>query len=199
MPSPLTVKRNDYHARPKRSDVYTPPGVARFLFDVLGGCNRWDTILDPAIGTGQLTDPWYDDACRIIGIDIVDRKPACQRFIHGRFEDQENIRLLPDLVLCNPPFNGAAGKQLYPEVFLRHAFKLFGIKQPIVLFAPMGARLNQRRKSTRWRWLRDCGAELSSIVALPLDTFPGVEFHTEILIFNVKGIRPHYFLPETAL
>ena len=35
MPSPLTVKRNDYHACPKRSDVYTPLGVARFLFEVL--------------------------------------------------------------------------------------------------------------------------------------------------------------------
>ena len=35
MPSPLTVKRNDYHACPKRSDVYTPLGVSLFLFDVL--------------------------------------------------------------------------------------------------------------------------------------------------------------------
>jgi hypothetical protein len=26
-----------------------------------------------------------------------------------------------------------------------------------------------------------------------------VEFHAEILIFNVKGIGSHYFLPETAL
>jgi type I restriction enzyme M protein len=199
MPSPLTVKRNDYHARPKRSDVYTPPGVARFLFDVLGGCNRWDTILDPAIGTGQLTNPWYDDACRVVGIDIVDRKPACQRLIQGRFEDQERVTPCPDLVLCNPPFNGAAGKQLYPEVFLRHAFKLFGETVPVVLFTPMGFRLNQRRKSARWRWLRDTRANLTSIVSLPLDTFPGVEFHAEILIFNIKGIRPHYFLPETAL
>ena len=105
----------------------------------------------------------------------------------------------PDLVLCNPPFNGAAGKQLYPEVFLRHAFRLFGETVPIVLFTPMGFRLNQRRRSARWRWLRDTRANLTSIVSLPLDIFPGVEFHAEILIFNVKGIRPHYFLPESAL
>jgi hypothetical protein len=36
-------------------------------------------------------------------------------------------------------------------------------------------------------------------VSLPLDIFPGVEFHAEILIFNVKGIDAHYFLPESAL
>ena len=40
MSSPLTVKRNDYHARPKRSDVYTPVGVASFLFDTLRFAER---------------------------------------------------------------------------------------------------------------------------------------------------------------
>ena len=48
-------------------------------------------------------------------------------------------------------------------------------------------------------WLRDCGAEITSIISLPLDIFPDVEFHAEILIFNVSGIQPHYFLPEEAL
>jgi len=63
----------------------------------------------------------------------------------------------------------------------------------------MGFLLNQRRKSKRWRWLRDCGAEITSIVSLPLDIFPDVEFHNEILIYNVSGINPHYFLPEELL
>ena len=40
MASPLTVKRNDYNARPKRSDVYTPVGVASFLFDTLRFAER---------------------------------------------------------------------------------------------------------------------------------------------------------------
>ena len=88
---------------------------------------------------------------------------------------------------------------MYPEVFLRHIFDLWGPQTPTVMFAPMGMRLNQRRKSTRWRWLRDCGAEITSIISLPLDVFPDVEFHAEILIFNVSGIQPHYFLPEEAL
>jgi hypothetical protein len=205
MASPLTVKRNDYHERPKRSDIYTPPGVARFLFETLrdaqplGLRDRFTTILDPAIGTGRLTDPWFNSGAYYIhGIDVVDAGARCHTFDQRRFEDVTD-RARPDLVLCNPPFNGAAGRKLYPEVFLAQTFKLFGVEQPLVLFAPMGMRLNQRRKSTRWRGLRDCGAKLTSIVSLPLDIFPGVEFHAEILIFNVKGIDAHYFLPESAL
>jgi type I restriction enzyme M protein len=67
------------------------------------------------------------------------------------------------------------------------------------MFVPMGLRLNQRLCSARWRWLRDCGTRITSIISLPLDVFTGVEFHNEILIFNVVGLRPHYFLPEEAL
>ena len=218
MSSPLTVKRNDYHARPKRSDVYTPLGVASFLFDVLRSAERcaldryvrdnslnferpahFISVLDPAIGTGRLTDPWYQAGRTVIGCDVADVNPACHQFIRGRFEDQERIAPRPDLVLCNPPFNGADGKQLYPEVFLRHAFTLFGDTIPVVLFVPMGFRLNQRRKSTRWRWLRESRAKIASVISLPLDIFPDVEFHAEILVFNVKGLEPHYFLPEEAL
>ena len=103
--------------------------------------------------------------------------------------------------LCSAtrPSTAADGKQLYPEVFLRHIFKLFGETMPVALFAPMGMRLNQRKKSTRWRWLRDSKAQLTSIISLPLDVFPSVEFHAEILVFNVKDMNPHYFLPEEAL
>ena len=63
----------------------------------------------------------------------------------------------------------------------------------------MGLRLNQRKHSTRWRWLRDTKAQITSIITLPLNIFSEVEFHVEILVFNVTGVRPHYFLPEEAL
>jgi type I restriction enzyme M protein len=214
MPSPLTVKRNDYHERPKRSDVYTPPGVASFLFGVLQGARplrgkwvlepsqeptRGRRVLDPAIGSGRLTDPWHAAGFKVVGFDIVDKKPKCRLFRQTRYEDVESVDPEPGLVLCNPPFNGAEGKRLYPEVFLEHTFKLLGVHQPVALFAPMGMRLNQRCKSARWRWLRDCGAQLTSIISLPLDVFPGVEFHAEVLIFNLRGVKPHYFLPESVL
>ena len=192
--------------------VYTPPGVATFLYDTLKGARpigrqppraavcrpNFATILDPAIGTGRLTDPWRQERRWVIGCDIENKHADCDEFIHGRFEDQEKM-IRPELVLCNCPFNGAAGNKLYPEVFLAHIFKLFGPTIPAVMFMPMGFRLNQRRQSKRFRWCRDSGAKITSIIALPLDTFPDVEFHSEILIFNVGGILPHYFLPEEAL
>jgi type I restriction enzyme M protein len=192
----LTVRRNNYNNNPKSSTVYTPSSVARFLFNVLNQAQAH--ILDPAIGTGRLTDPWYEAGCHITGVDVVDYKPRCHSFHLSRYEDLERLDR-PDLILCNPPFNGAPSKQLYPEVFLRHTFKLFGAKVPLILFTPMGLRLNQRKHSTRWRWLRDTKAQITSIITLPLNIFSEVEFHVEILVFNVKGVHPHYFLPEEAL
>lgn len=202
MPSPLTVARNDYRKNPKASTIYTPVGVSQFLFDVLQR-PQFKVVLDPAIGTGRLTDPWKTAGCRALGCDIEPHVNESQcDFCHvGRFEDVADGEIFSDtdLVLCNPPFNGAPGRRLYPEVFLAHIFDLFGPQMPAVMFMPMGFRLNQRRRSTRWRWLRDSGAAITSVISLPLDVFPGVEFHSEILVFNVDGVEPHYFLPEESL
>ena len=226
MTSPLTVVRNDFKKNKKSSTIYTPVGVARFLFDILHvsvetavahrvrfvldkgrpcpECAplQTATVFDPAIGSGRLTDPWFHAGSYTLGCDRdISLHSYCHGNWEGKFEDfaWPDGRRLPDLVLCNPPFNGAPAKQLYPEVFLKHIFELFGPTTPTVMFVPMGLRLNQRRKSKRFRWLRDCGAEITSIISLPLDTFPDVEFHCEILIFNVAGIKPHYWLPEEAL
>lgn len=205
--NPLTVQRNDYRKNKKNSTVYTPVGVARFLFDILWPAMhrqgvRFDRrVFDPAIGSGRLTEPWWEARCTVLGCDIAPATDHFDRCITGKFEDTCGYLgfAAPDIVLCNPPFNGAAGKRLYPEVFLEHIFELFGESIPTVLFVPMGFRLNQRQKSKRWRWLRDCGAKITSIVSLPLDIFEGVEFHNEVLIYNVGGLEPHYFLPEEYL
>lgn len=211
MPSPLTVSRNDYRKKPKPSTIYTPPGVSHFLFDILYNSMSYNvlrhphfkTVLDPAIGTGRLTDPWKEAGCRVLGCDIDPHVDDSQcDFCHtGRFEDITDKEMFAgvDLVLANPPFNGAPGNRLYPEVFLSQVFTLFRPTMPVAMFMPMGFRLNQRLRSRRWRWLRDCGARITSVVSLPLDVFLGVEFHSEILIFNVHGVQPHYFLPEEAL
>lgn len=201
MASPLTVVRNNYHDNPKSNSIATPKGVSQFLFDILHR-DEYLSIFDPAIGGGRLTAPWYEAGCEINGCDVAPRLPkgTYGTIRKGRFEDMTvDMFDRPDLVVCNPPFNGAPGKQLYPEVFLNHIFELWGPRIPTVMFTPMGFRLNQRRKSARWRWLRDSRARLKSIVALPLDVFPNVEFHAEILIFNVTRIKPHYFLSEEAL
>lgn len=203
MANPLTTARNKYTENKKNSTVFTPVGVAQFLYDILkvNGSTYppYRTVFDPAIGTGRLTEPWYESGHRIIGCDIIRTDGLCvHNFYRGPFEALESVER-PKLVLCNSPFNGASGKRLYPEVFLEHIFKLFGPTIPVVLFVPMGMLLNQRKKSKRWRWLRDCGAEITSVISLPLDIFDAVEFHSEILIFNVNGIKPHHFLPEKYL
>ncbi len=65
---------------------------------------------------------------------------------------------------------------------------------PLVLFAPYGLRLNQTVASKRWRRFLDGSyPPISAIVALPKDVYEGVLFHSEVLIFNVEGLRGHYF------
>ena len=120
MASPLTVTRNDYHKNKKSSTIYTPVGVARFLFDILNPALRRRvektfTVLDPAIGTGRLTDPWFDTGCHIVGCDLRPDADRAHGIIKGKFEDCTwyDDWNTPDLVLCNPPFNGAPGKQFY--------------------------------------------------------------------------------------
>ncbi|CAI2192974.1 7723_t:CDS:2, partial [Funneliformis geosporum] len=74
------------------------------------------------------------------------------------------------LILCNPPFNGY-----------------------------VGFRLNLTTKSQRWqKSIQGTYPPISSIISLPKNIFEGVIFHSEILIFNVKGLKGHYFFNPTS-
>lgn len=182
----------------KESRVYTPTKVAQYLHDVILSVYKPEVILDPCVGTGRLIAPWWEDA-RIVGIDLVNQDPLCDEFREYPFDLFTTWSLpKPDLVLCNPPFNGTGptGGMMWPEKFLRKIVELFGLI-PVVLFVPHGFRLNQRSHSGRWRWLTEPEApKITSIISLPLDTFPDVKFHCEILIFNISGLPPHLFLGE---
>jgi type I restriction enzyme M protein len=63
----------------------------------------------------------------------------------------------------------------------------------------MGMRLHQEKKSKRWRWLRDEAPPITSIISLPRDTFPNVDYHVEILLFDMPRLKPHYFLHDRYL
>jgi hypothetical protein len=194
MASPFTVRRNNYRKKLKSSTIYTPDYVCQFLHDIICPVIKPKIICDPAIGKGALVQPWRSK-CRIVGVDIDNNCRDCaDEFICSRFEDMQEWSLsYPDLVLCNPPFNGA-GRDLYPEVFLRNILRHFGPNIPIVLFTPMGLRLNQKTTSKRWQWLRDNGPEISGFVSLPLNVFEGVQIQSEILLFNLQTSKPHYWL-----
>ena len=196
MTIPYTIKHNNYHVNSKCSTIYTPERVSLYLYNLLKDHLSPKVILDPAIGKGALTNPWRRKAQKIIGVDInrAGRK-YCDEFIQGKFEEiKEWHYKTPQLILCNPPFNGAKGRNLYPEVFLRHMVNLFGSQIPVVMISPMGLRLNVRVESKRWIWMKET-LDITSIISLPVDCF-GLKFHTEILIFNVPSLKAHYFLYE---
>ena len=142
-----------------------------------------------------------------MGIDIED-----QGYNHTIIENYLSIEKHtinnPSLVIMNPPFNidkktkeyikiNYGGRPLLPEVWLIKTIELFGKNIPIVMFTPYGFRLNQTFKSKRWKKFKGgTYPEIISIVSLPKDLFDDVQFHCEVLIFNIDGLKPHYFCED---
>lgn len=221
-PAPLTTARNDYYNNTKNSSIYTPLGVCQFIFDLIDNETHLSgNVLDTCVGTGNLLKGFFDSnpCCNYkwttLGIDIhnIKNRKNCHYFLRvnylewsGYFNGIHNI----DLVIQNPPFNNTPeikeflksikkGKALLPELFLDKTWELFGNDIPCICFSPMGILLNQRTFSRRWKKMRDTYPDITSIISLPLNIFPGVEFHNQILIFNIPGLKSHYFLPEKYL
>jgi hypothetical protein len=164
-------------------------------------CHGFDTDL-----SANIKDYGLSWKLKIINyLDIKNEKELREILQLPHYAVYEKLKEWINLVIINPPFNAdpalrkylktkGQGKALLPELFLDQTWKLFGKDIPCVCFVPSGFRLNQRKKSKRWRKVRDDYPEIKSIISLPLDIFPGVLFHTEILIFNLDDLRPHYFL-----
>ena len=184
MSSPLSVKKNNYIKNPKARDISTPEVVANFIASLYPNIS---SVLDPSIGGGELVKPFLRRG---------DVKVISYNFERGEDFLLMDKPMLVDLVVCNPPFNLGVGKMLGSERFLRKIIGVCGETVQIVLFCPMGFRLNQRKTSARWRWLRDSNLKISSILSLPLDIFENVAFHSEILFFNSPHLQTHYFLPS---
>jgi hypothetical protein len=175
-------------SNPRQNTIATPPGICRFLRDLIAPNYRVKSILDPSAGAGALTRPWKN--VKVIAYKI----NRGRDFFHCR------NRIDADLVLCNPPFNNTNGETRFlPQLFLERIVKVVPPKTPIVLFTPMAMRLDQTSKSSRWRWLRDHCPPITSIVTLPHDAFGSVKVHSEILLFNASKLEPHYFLPDKYL
>lgn len=199
------VGRNNFYKNEKLATIYTPTHVSSFLFDILHDkIQPQGLVLDPCVGQGSLLQPFQQAGFRVAGIDIEDQgfpHTTCKNFLSvqpGEFEQ-------PSLVIVNPPFNidqktKAMAAELFgrrpllPEVWLQQIIQLFGKDLPIVLFAPYGMRLNQTVHSKRWqKFVNGAYPSIASIVALPKDVYENVLFHSEVLIFNVEGLKPHYF------
>tara|TARA_R110002020_G_scaffold57288_5_gene157876 strand:- start:1075 stop:1701 length:627 start_codon:yes stop_codon:yes gene_type:complete len=184
---------------PKESTICTPPSLCNFLHNLVKD-EDYHKVWDIGCNRGNLSLPFQAAGHPTIGIDTEDAFYHAE-FIEGDFFHTSLPIKAGDLVVCNPPFNdkdNQYGRKLLPELFLRRIFELGGPNVKVIFFAPMGLRLNQRKKSPRWKWLRDCGAKLSSIVSLPIDGFEDVQFHMEVLLFNFENLNPHYFTTDTV-
>ena len=218
--NPLSTSRNKYYDNEKSMDICTPIPIVEFLvdlFEVFIQNNPNLVLLDPACGSGNLLKPFKERSHKNIetfGIDIKTdiNMSGIDTFFKENFLSLKDKSIFKDVdfIICNPPFNNTEenkewmkknkkGKALLPELFLEKMIDIFGEDIhmiPIVLFVPMGFRLNQRIKSKRWRKIRDQHPVITSIISLPLDIFPNVEFHNEILIYNARWLDAHYMLPE---
>lgn len=170
-----------------RADIKTPLRACRWLYETIS--SRYGDIrlvLDPCAGDGRMLKPWRDAGC-ITGWCEIKR---------GRdFFEQRDLAFKPDLVVCNPPFNGTRYKEwrLGSEAFLHKIFELCGERQRVALFTPMGLRLNVPRRGGRAEHLQHWN--ITSIVSLSRDFFgPNVMVHAEILLLNMPRLRRHYVL-----
>jgi len=198
--------------KPKNSTIYTPKEVSEFIFELLRDKPfkpLHNLIYDPCSGTGNLLEPWKKAGYDTWGNDI-DQELFKQGLTNSYYDflniifkwsggfslepGTVRIKEFPKLVICNPPFNGMKPK-LAPELWLDKIIELFGKDVPIVLFAPIRMRLCSQKTSPRYqKWTNGTYPPISSIISLTTkDTFPKVDFFSEILIFNIQGLEPHYF------
>jgi len=203
----INVTKNKYHQNPKEYRIYTPLDISYFIYEFIGG-HGYNNIIDICCGDGSLSVPFQTTAKTIVGIDTEITGYTYGEFIkydfikHKRFNKylkEKNI----DLVLCNPPWNHCDGRKLYPYEFLKKIIEVFDIKIPIVLFTPMGLRLNRRYGAKRGKKLKALfknGLALTSNISMPIDAFcPGNKKkgqQWEILIFNIHGIPASYWYTE---
>ena len=198
------VDRNNFYAEQKNAVIYTPQPVSEFIFDIVSSKIKPGLIFDPCVGSGSLLKPFQKAGCPVLGVDI-ERQGFSPIKVKNFLSLKKNEVKKPALVIVNPPFNidsktkafikqNYPGRPLLPEVWLMKIVELFGKDIPIVLFAPYGLRLNQTVSSKRWnRFTSGLYPEISSIISLPKDCFKDILFHSEVLIFNIKNLKGHYF------
>lgn len=174
------VKKDNKGKKP--TDTPTPIDLCKMIYKLVNEVYKPSKILDPCCGDKRLT---HNFDCEIINYEIKDGKDFLL----------ETEKIDCDLVIMNPPFNlGGSGRKLAVEVFMDKVLELVDKDIPIILITPMGYRLNQRYKSKRWKNMKDNYPDITSIISLPLDCFENTLFHCEVLVYNLKLKKNHYFI-----
>ncbi len=181
------VQRNKYYSNTKSHVIFSPPPVCDWLRKILEPeMGEIETVFDPSVGSGNLLAPFKDKTT--IGCDIEDFGAEIDQFFKDDFLTWKGDFPQIDLVNMNPPYNHSKesakrwGKtNLLPELFAEKCFKLFGKDTKMILFTPMGLRLNTRcytkKQGDRYRNMRDNFGKITSIISLPLDLFPNPDFN----------------------
>jgi predicted RNA methylase len=170
----------------------TPPSVARFVRRVVESGMPVQDVLDPCTGFGALLDPWI---CPTSGFEIQERRVEIARekghnVVCCDFMDTEK-KLEASLVVCNPPWNRKKRSVHRPFEWFCKILEVFGERQPLVMFVPMGFRLNMTDRNKRW----GCrGCEITAIISCPVDMYQCVRVHNEILLFNIQSVKAHYWM-----
>ena len=187
MSLPYQVDKHNYHENKKRNDIETPDFLCKWIYDTImrelpSSFNIFN-ILDPCAGNGNLTKPFKDHYGDI-------KKLTYEEYEIKKGTDFFNVNKLkyqPDLVLCNPPFNGGENHTSLPEKFLKKIIELVGYETQIVFFCPMWfiANLQMQRgngkTSDRYIWLENEAPPITSVVFLPKNTFIGYDGNPEWL------------------
>ena len=177
----FSVQRNDYRKHRKPDDAATPVHVCEFIASLFP---HVDSILDPCAGSGNMCRPFRERGCDVTEFEIRDGRD---------FFCAEPVSV--DLVVANPPWNGLRDGEMMPLAFLRKIIHVVGNSTPIVVIVPAWFVINQKRRSKRWKWLRD-NVVVSSVVPVFLDDFPGVQAPAFILVLNAgkHRLKPFYWL-----
>lgn len=185
--NPHSTNRNRYFENRKNPVIFTPPPLCKWIADIIQPeLSNVQYIFDPAVGSGNLLEPFK--GYYLLGCDTEAFEPSIDTFWQDDFLTWHGDDYPPiDLVVTNPPYNHTAAtarkwgrKNLLPELFAQKCFDLFGTSIKMVLITPMGLRLNTRcytkKQGDRYRTMRDTFGKITSIVSLPLDTFPNPDF-----------------------
>lgn len=232
--NPIGTSRNRYFDNTKNHTIFTPPPLCNWLKEILEPeLSKIEFIFDPAVGSGNLLHPFKGKT--LLGCDIEDFQPNINQFWQDDFLTWRGNFPTMDLVIMNPPYNHTketrkkwGRSSLLPELFAAKCFELWGKDLKLIMFTPMGFRLNTRcstrKQGDRYRNIRDKFGSITSIVTLPLDVFPNPDFdpekdevrrnpkkkiyasnikrketQQEIIFFNMPKLEPHYLLPDKVI
>jgi hypothetical protein len=109
------LQKNNYHQKPKSSNIQTPLAVSQFIFELLrdkGKIRKKEQIIivDPCAGQGNLLAPWEKEGYRTFSVDNDENSEA--QIIDDFFDTSipEVVTSYYNLIICNPPFNGYGNK-----------------------------------------------------------------------------------------